>query len=554
MRRGDNGGGFVSDHYAESDITEEARSSEGATAEETGDPSAAPTPDDATDETGSAVTDRVTADEVESTAADETAAESRVEDNQPADAPPADATASGVTDGEPASDERAEQGGGVVSLPTWRYAPDAWRWIGRTDLRQVNLAFRAGSARMVPSSLRSRIVALGLPPDVVDTTLGRIRRAQGWSDGWIELAQRYLGDFRRQQTAGNILDAGKTRKLAALCYHVAQIFELQDERTITKCRAAAASLFTQSLPQCYSNVRHIWVPWRGASLPAYLRIPEPLDHPVGMVVMLNGITISKEETLCWSERFLDAGLAVLCIDSPGTGEATGHERFSASHDDILDGVFGLFQGEPLLDLERIAVLGVSLGGSQAVRCLARESRALAGVAITPPWMPSAWLHRASPLLKREIVMLGGVEPDNLDAEAAAFDLDTVVSSVAQPLLVFGGGKDVVVPPAESQRLAAACGTRATLAWYPAGGHCLSDANDHWTFDAATWIRAVFDAAEAGERDAVALADAGRDALAAADYVPTVPESSLDDAGHDLTEYARLLPSRKAETAEPNEPG
>jgi len=65
--------------------------------------------------------------------------------------------------------------------------------------------------------------------------------------------------------------------------------------------------------------------------------------------------------------------------------------------------------------------------------------------------------------------------------------------------VLGAGRDLVVPPAEAQRLAAAAGDLGTLLWYPRGGHGLYEIVSTWTADVATWLGAIL-----AEPDGVAI--------------------------------------------------
>jgi len=432
---------------------------------------------------------------------------------------------------------------GQSTLRSWRYIADAWRFSRRVDVRYVDMVFRARSARVLPASARTRFIDMGIPADVVGETLGRIRRADQWSTQWIETAQRFLGESRRHVSAMNVREAAQSRQIAALCYHAAQIFEIFDRRTMAQCRSAAASLFTQTLPPLYPNVRHMWIPWRSSSLPVLIQTPDPISEPVGLVVILNGTSISKEETLAWHPRFLDQGYAVMSIDSPGTGEAAGVAGAAADQDDILDGVFAVFQREPMIDLDRVVILGASLGGNQAIRVAAHDRRILAAVAITPPYEPARWLDRANPLLIRELEFM--VEEESLSEtreRVAEFGLEQAVDASREPILVFGGGRDILVPPNESQLLAERAGERATLVWYPAGGHCLYEMVDQWTFEAATWIRAVDRARHSHDfaPDAGKLAAAGQDALESAVYEPR--RAVIVDAEEgDFTEYARLIP-------------
>lgn len=392
-----------------------------------------------------------------------------------------------------------------VSLPQWRYAPDAWRWVRRLDNRSARTVFRVRTARILPAGMRARLVALGIQPDVLEATLREIRSPEQWAGKWIETAQRYLGDYRRQASSKNPVEAAQARRLAALSYHVAQILEFEDQRTVRMCRAAAASLFAQAQPFMYPHARKIRVPWRSAELPAYLISPAPHSRPTGLVVLLNGASTSKEETFSWAGAFLRAGLAVLALDSPGTGEATSLIGRIDDDDDIIDGVFDVLRGEPLIDATQVSIVGISLGGNQAIRCAAYDRRILSVVAVTPPYDPARWLHRASPFLLSQL----GSQADAPDLDpweqADVFSLHDVARAVRCPVLVFGGARDLVVPPSEAELLAARIGALGTLVWYPSGGHCLYADLPSWTSEAATWISSVA-AAKGIEMQASGIAD------------------------------------------------
>lgn len=430
-----------------------------------------------------------------------------------------------------------------VSIPQWRYSPDAWRWVRRLDRGRARSFLRVRSARRLPQSMRTRFLVMGIPEDTLIETLSAIRSPDHWANAWIETAQRYLGDYRRQVSSRNPLEAAQARRLSALCYHAAQIFVLDDERTVRLCRAAAATLFSQAQPIIYPHVRRTAVPWRSSTLPAYFLVPSGQTRAAGLVVILNGTSTAKEETFSWAPGFLRAGLAVLVMDSPGTGEATGLRIPPAEANDILDGVFEVFTGDPTIDLAQVSVVGVSLGGNQALRCAVHDRRIMSVVTVTPPYDPARWLHRASPLLHGELGMVFGDDDRDPYEQAAELSLHDDAVKARCPVLVFGGGRDLVVPPAESQLLAARLGALGTLSWYPGGGHCLYGYMRGWTSDAATWIASV-GAARAiemqmnGRADPVAVAAMAREQLSATDALEDDVFGDEDDSAAHLVDPDR----------------
>lgn len=416
-------------------------------------------------------------------------------------------------------------------------ATDLWRLNHRLELRYVNLFMKFLGAHRIPASIVSRIYTLGIPPEVVHTTLKSIRSLDDWSHEWVETAQQYLGNFRREISAGNKIEAERARYMAAMCYQAAQIMEYNDVRTRNSCRAWAANLSRLSLPVRNPNARHFMIPWNDQELPVLFEVPEFGDGPFGLVVLLNGVSLSKEETFNWAPRFLQAGYAVMAVDSPGTGEATSMGPINPRHTDILDGIFELLGNEPSIDLSRVVLVGASLGGNEALRIAKRSPEIMAVVAVTPAVQPANWMEYASPMLVAELA--GLTEPENREAMADGFNALAAAEASTQPMLLFGAGRDLVVPPNESQYLAERVGERATFIWYPDLGHCMYTAADQWSFEAATWISAVGEAQSNGVTDATELAAIGRAAIENSAYIGLdASDDEWDD--DDIGEYARLL--------------
>lgn len=424
----------------------------------------------------------------------------------------------------------------------WPYSADAWRMMRRFDLRYVDMFLKAFSAKRIPDVMLTRLHTFVLAPEVVEQTLASIHSLDDWSSEWVETAQGYLGNSRRETSSGNHAEAERARHTAAMCYHAAQILEVRDFQTRNSCRAWTASLYKQSMPVCRPNARHLMVPWRDRQLPVIFEAPEVGDEPFSLVVLFNGISQSKEETMLWTRRFLDAGYAVMAIDSPGTGEATRLGPIDAGAIDILDGAIAALREEPAIDLSRLILMGASFGGNESLRIARRIPETMAIVVVTPAVVPEVWMDYASPMLAAE---LQDVVRD-LDAHEIArrFDAAAAVDRMDVPILIFGAGRDMIVPPSESQKLAARVGERATLVWYPDGGHCLSGAIDQWTAEATSWFTAIATARAAGTDDVLELSRMGREALETYRYEPRADDVTEDD--EEYGEYARLISTDEIE--------
>jgi alpha-beta hydrolase superfamily lysophospholipase len=366
----------------------------------------------------------------------------------------------------------------------------AWRLAPLAGRQGVDLFIRLFGASALPiGANRGRLATMGLPADVTEHALRRVRSVRDWDVAWTWAAQRFLGEGRVHQRGGQEDAAALSQHHAALAYHLAGMLVFDDPRKIRALRASASSLYARSLPVLRPAVRRVEVPWRTTHLPGYLALPENVCDPSPLVVLLNGTSTSKEETLSWGDAFLEQGLAVLALDWPGSGESSLHVPPTPDCDDFIEGVIAVVSGEPAIDATRIGLVGFSLGGAVAALAAANDRRVGAVVAVTPPFDPQSWFALAQPLLRRHLATVAGGE-EHLTRLISGFALPGVIERTRCPVLVFGAGRDLIVPPEEAIRFCFAAGERGTLLWYPDGRHGLYEELSEWTVEAARWLNSV----------------------------------------------------------------
>lgn len=367
----------------------------------------------------------------------------------------------------------------------WGRSSDLWRLASRVSPRRIDWFLRIRTARQIPRSFRARFEAMRIPSDTIDRTLGEVRGLADWMAAWNRAAQAYLSEARKEEGAGRSFEAAVARRHAAMCYHAAHFVTDNDPRTVRALKAAGVAAFAQAMPRLMPETRRITVPWRTAKLPAYIAFPPDFEGPHPLIVLLNGATTTKEELLLWAEPFLERGQAVMTLDWPGTGEATTL-MLTADCDDITDGIIALAEEDLRLNPDQIGMLGFSLGGAVAIRAAALDRRIAACVAVTPPYEPRGWLHYVNPIVRQQLMQLAR-DPEWVDELIAEFSLADVMSKLTCPLLVFGAGRDLVVPPEEAMHLASAARELGTLVWYPRGTHGLYEHLEDWSSIAAIWF-------------------------------------------------------------------
>jgi pimeloyl-ACP methyl ester carboxylesterase len=368
----------------------------------------------------------------------------------------------------------------------WRLAPDAWRLAGRVTPGRLERYLRIRSAKGMPRSMKDRFRAMRIPEQTITEVLGGIRGLGGWMDGWNLAAQRFLTEARGEERSGHWQEAAVARINAAMCFHIAHLVTDTDPRTLRTLRASSVTTFAQAVPRLMPDVRKISLRWRARTLPAYVAVPQSGQRPFPMLALLNGATTCKEELLLWSLPLLDMGIAVMTIDWPGTGESASFTSPIADCDDMTDGIFDFVEDHPELDPEMVAIAGFSLGGPVAIRCAAYDRRLLGAVAVTPPYDPLDWWSHVNPLVRLQLMTLA-VENDTAEEVVAEFGLVDLIPRLRSPLLIFGAGRDMVVPPEEAVALASAAGDLATLVWYPESGHGLYSELEDWITLSGEWL-------------------------------------------------------------------
>ena len=403
----------------------------------------------------------------------------------------------------------------------WRRSADAWRLSARLTPRHVDLYLKFRGGRAIPASILARIRAMRIPDEQIDDALADVRGLGDWMGAWTRVAQQLLSEARRLDGADQVEEAARSRRNAAMCYHVAHFVTDTDPRTVRALKAAGVAAFGQAVPRIMRETRRVLIGWRASQLPGYLAKPLDSNGAAPLVVILNGATTTKEETILWKDRFLAHGVAMLSLDWPGTGETAQSHLLSPDCDDITDGLWSFVSDEPGLDPSRIVLCGFSLGGSLAIRAAALDRRIAGVVAVTPPYEPRRWVHYVNIMIRQQFAALD-MERETADDLLDGFSLADIMPRFRSPLLIFGAARDLTVPPEESLHLAAASGEFGSLVWYSSASHGLYEFLDDWTEVAALWALEISSASTRVDRSPESASPSAPDSPSQEPNVAAVP--------------------------------
>ncbi|KAL8979640.1 MAG: hypothetical protein Q9205_005072, partial [Flavoplaca limonia] len=297
------------------------------------------------------------------------------------------------------------------------------------DLRPSFLLFKHSSRQMYPffgseffDFESTRILGTapfgGCEPGEFLEAIGKIKRhdAESWYAAWIEQAERVELIAKKAGDNGQKGQA-KAAWLRMSNYLRASSYMLPPEDTrVLQCAERSIQTFRRAIPFMDGQVMTMDVPYEGGkTLAAYLFLPPTSkklrNRKTPILVNCGGADSTQEELyFMFGVSGPDLGYAVLTFDGPGQGMALKRDNIPMRPDfetvltRILDHLTDVANGNSSLglDLSRIAVAGVTMGGYYALRgatdpriraCVSVDPfYSLWGLALTrmPQWYAGLW--------------------------------------------------------------------------------------------------------------------------------------------------------------------
>lgn len=228
--------------------------------------------------------------------------------------------------------------------------------------------------------------------------VGNIKREdpESWYRAWLTQAERAEEIARQAAGAGHVVSARRAH-LRASNYFRASPYMLpgSDERVLPNAQRAVQN-FRQAIPLMEARVLVLEIPYEGGvSLPGYLFIPAASTRvparKIPVVLNCGGADSTQEELyFMYGVSGVELGYAVLTFEGPGQGRVLKRDKVPMRPDyevvtrKVLDHLAEIDSKNPDLglDLDRIAVAGVSMGAYYALRT-ATDPRIKACVAVDP---------------------------------------------------------------------------------------------------------------------------------------------------------------------------
>jgi len=316
-----------------------------------------------------------------------------------------------------------------------------------------------------------RFVTNGVDPNDFQRVTAPLERWEQWLDAWVANGDMHAGRAPEAEERGRARTAGEAWVHAALSYHFAKFVWMVDMDRHRRAADMAVAALREAHRLLDRTALRLEIPFEGTTMVGTLRRPAGVERPP-LVFLLPGLDSTKEEFFGWEDVFLARGMAALSLDGPGQGE-TGYSTHIRPDYEVavaaaLDHLAG--REDVSLDLDRVGVVGVSLGGYYAPRVAAFEPRVQASVSIGGAYnFGECWA--GLPQLTRETFVHHSGAADEAEGEkrASQLDLGPVLPRLRTPFLVIFGRLDQLIPWQQAERVAAEAPT-AELVMYEHGNH------------------------------------------------------------------------------------
>ncbi|MEV7190386.1 alpha/beta fold hydrolase [Streptomyces sp. NPDC093510] len=302
----------------------------------------------------------------------------------------------------------------------------------------------------------TRATGAGVDPHEYRRVTDGLASVAGWGPSLVRTGR---GHLRRAQDAASPRSAGEHLLTAARWFHLATLAPYAEAH---HAAAEADRALGRALTLLEPDARRV----SGEGFDGWLRGPR--DAP-GTVVVVPGLDSAKAEFLDLVSALLARGLAVFAMDGPGQGALAATSALVPDYERVVGRVVDA------LDVPRIGLVGLSLGGYFAARAAALEPRVAAVATVSGPFRLD-WEELPTPV--RDIMARRTGGADAARAFAHHVDLAALAPRIAAPLLVVDGGRDVIPGVTNGEPLARLA-PHGTYLSVPHGDHLLGNARPDW---------------------------------------------------------------------------
>lgn len=333
----------------------------------------------------------------------------------------------------------------------------------------VRMSLKLGAARQMPAWAKLQFTSHGVEAAELDDVLGRIDGFDAWAGQWSALGAEHERRGVDALTWGRHDEAARRFLTASAAYNFAQYVVFLDPALKRELHASCVRAYAQAAPHFEVPAQPFEVPFRDRIVRGWLRVP-PGDGPRPVAVIFNGTNAVKEELHWWCDALLARGVATIAFDGPGLGETFHRLAHVAEPRPVGVAIVNHIERHPELDPDAVGFMGLSLGGYCAIRMAAHDRRVRAVAAVSPPFSADVYWNVTLAAMRGELAALYDMPVAEMERHIPRITLADALPGFDRPLMVAGGGRDMITPGSEAFRVFETARCERELVFYPRGAH------------------------------------------------------------------------------------
>jgi pimeloyl-ACP methyl ester carboxylesterase len=300
-----------------------------------------------------------------------------------------------------------------------------------------------------------------------------------WAAAWSAIGDRYEKRAKSEEAANNT-DAAREDYFWAFKYYTAARWPVPNSPGKEKAYQNALAAFRSYGKFLDPPIEIVHIPFEGKEITGYIRLPKGV-RPAPVIFMINGTDSRKEDEVDGRESTFRAGIGIVAVDMPGTGESP--IKADAGSERMLSCVLDYLDTRPDIDSKRIVAWGTSYGGHWSALLAYKERARLLGAVVqggpvhdyyTPEWQKKSLgtPEYLFDLFAARAAIYGVKTLDEFYTFNPRLSLKTqgLLGQPSAPMLLLNGEKDSQVPISDLYMLLESGGS-PKWAWVnPDGGH------------------------------------------------------------------------------------
>ena len=332
-----------------------------------------------------------------------------------------------------------------------------------------------------------RLVTNGVPLSIFQDISENVTEWGKWCRTWSEKAEIFESMGHQALKKGYLFSASQHFVTASVCYHFGKFLFVQDPIQMRDAHMKAVENYKLALPHLKPAGERVTIPYGDHVFYGNLRKPYGIENPP-IVIMALGLDSAKEEMGTNEEVFLQRGIATLAFDGPGQGEAEYDLPICPEYEMPIKSVIDWLHSRTDIDLNRIGIWGVSLGGYYAPRAAAIDKRIKACISLTGPYNLMDCFDSLPELTKTAFIHRSACRDEAKAKKVASrFSLEGIAEKITCPLYVVAGKLDRVIPHEQALKIAEKASGEVVLNLVEDGGHVANNRAYKYRTQSADWM-------------------------------------------------------------------